>query len=249
MFVAASTDCFPHLRIPEVFDQLVDLQFTAVELALYEHGLQLKPSQVHADVDAAIDLCRSTKRMTLCALAVDMDAPEEECYEQFQSICKLAKATKVVAVTVRSSELGTPFNAEVERLRKLVSIASLEGVLVGLKTETGRMSQDPSTVTVLCENIKGLGITLDPSHFIFGPHRGNYDQILKYVIHVHLRDTTREQLQVRVGQGDVEYGRIISQLMKLNYHRALSVDMQPQEGIDHLAEMRKIRQLLESFLL
>jgi sugar phosphate isomerase/epimerase len=163
----------------------------------------------------------------------------------------LAKATKVVAITVRSGELGTPFNAEIERLRELVRIGSLDGVQVGLKTETGRMSQDPSTAMVLCDNVKGLGITLDPSHFICGPHKGgNYDQIFKYVIHTQLRDTTKDKLQVRVGQGEVEYGRLATQLGKFRYNRALCVNIieDPASGVDHMAEMRKMRLLLESLL-
>ncbi len=91
----------------------------------------------------------------------------------------------MVTITVPSGELGTPFNAEIERLRELVRIGSLDGVQVGLKTETGRMSQDPNTAMVLCDNVKGLAITLDPSHFVFGPNKGaNYDQIFKYVIHL-----------------------------------------------------------------
>ena len=56
----------------------------------------------------------------------------------------------------RSAELGTPYNAEVERLRKLSAIASLEGVRVGLLTEAGRMTQDPANASVLCDNVKGL---------------------------------------------------------------------------------------------
>ena len=68
---------------------------------------------------------------------------------------------------------------------------------------------------VLCDSVKGLGITLDPSHYIYGPHRGgNYEQVMKYVYHVRLRDTSKEQLQVRVGQGLVEYGRLINQLRR-----------------------------------
>ena len=140
-------------------------------------------------------------------------ADEPEYYAQFAACCKLAKAIKVVTVTVRSAELGTPFNAEVERLRAMAAIASLEGVRVGLLTEAGRMTQDPDTAVVLCDSVKGLGITLDPSHYICGPHRGgNFEQVMKYVYHVRLRDTSKDQLQVRVGQGEVEYGRLINQL-------------------------------------
>ena len=250
MLVAASGVCFPDLSFSDMLERMVDLQFTSFELDIHEQGGHVTPSEVHADIDRAVDMCRATRRLTLCALSVDITAPEPLYYDQFASCCKLAKAAKVVMITVPAAELGTPFNAEVERLRKLVSIASLEGVLVGVKTETGRVTQDPNTALVLCDNVKGLGVTLDPSHFIYGPHQGgSYDQILKYVYHTHLRDTTKDMLQVRVGQGEVEYGRLISQLTKINYSRALAVSMIPIEGVDHMAEMRKMRLLLESLLM
>jgi len=249
VFVAASTSCFPELSYDDVLERLTDLQFTAFELAIHETGGHLKPSQVLADLPRAIELCRSTRRITLAALSVDIEAEGEAWLEQFTACCRLAKAAKVVALVVRSSELGTPFNAEVERLRELVQIASMEGVLVGVKTEAGRMSQEPDTAVVMCDNVKGLGVTLDPSHYIYGPHHGaNYEQVLKYVYHVQLRDTTKDQLQVRVGQGEVEYGKLIAQLAKHKYDRALTVHMTPMEGVDHNAEMRKLRLLLESLL-
>ena len=98
-------------------------------------------------------------------------------------------------------------------------------------------------------SVKGLGITLDPSHFTYGENAGrSYDQILKYAYHVHLRDTNKEHLQVRVGQGDIEYGRLVTQLAQAKYNRALAVDMRPLPDVDHMAEMRKIRLLLESLL-
>ena len=46
----------------------------------------------------------------------------------------------MVSLTVPAAELGTPFNAEIERLQQLVAIASREGVLVSIKTETGRIT-------------------------------------------------------------------------------------------------------------
>ncbi len=251
MFVAAGTGCFPELTLDAALQRLVDLEYTRVEFDLRESGKQLKPSQIRANLDQAIHACRDTQRLTPVALAVDIEAEGAEYYAQFISCCKLAKAIKVVAITVRAGELGTPFNAEVERLRELVRIGTLEGVRVGLKTESGRMTQDPDTAVVLCDNVKGLGITLDPSHYIYGPHAGgNYEQVMKHVVHVQLRDTSKKTLQVRVGQGEVEYGRLITQLGKYKYNRALCVDIVdiPESGVDHMAEMRKMRLLLESLL-
>jgi sugar phosphate isomerase/epimerase len=158
---------------------------------------------------------------------------------------------KVIVVGVRAGELGTPFNAEIERLRELVKIASVDGIVVGLKTEADRMTQDPDTAKVLCDNVKGLCLTLDPSHYHFGPMAGaKYDHLLPYVCHTQLRDTNKKQFQVKVGQGEIEYGRIITQLGKFRYQKAACVNIADQESpdIDHLGEMRKMRLLLESLL-
>ena len=200
MFVSASSECFPNLSLDGVLNRLVDLEYTAVEIAVHEKGGPVKPSQVLANFDKVLAACRETYRLTIGAYSVDIDTEDEELYyKQFEACCHLAKATKVVSIVVSSSELGTPFNAELERLRMLVAIAAREGVVVGVKTQAGRMTQDPDTAVVLCDNVKGLGITLDPSHYIFGPCRNNYDHLLKHVVHVHLRDTSKQQLQVRVG--------------------------------------------------
>ena len=249
MFVAASTNCFPNLPLSAALRRLVDLEYTSVEIYIHESGGHMKPSEVAADLERAVQVCRQTQRLTPIAYSVEIEAPEPEYYEQFTACCRLAKATKVITVTVRSAELGTPFNAEVERLQELVRIAALEGVLVGMLTEVGRMSQDPDTAVVLCDNVKGLHLTLDPSHYICGPHGGaSFEQTLKHVCHVRLRDTSKEQFQVRVGQGKVEYGRLVTQLNKFHYKRALCVDITPTDDVDHHAEMRKMRLLLESLL-
>jgi sugar phosphate isomerase/epimerase len=248
VFVAASTECFPGFSPQEALEALADLEYTAVELPIHETGRGLKPSEVHSDPERSARYCRDTHRLDIAALSIEL-APGDDYYEHFASCCKLAKAIKVATLVVPCSELGTPFNEEIERLRKLVEIASLESAVVALKTQIGRMTQDPDTAVVLCDNVKGLRLTLDPSHYITGPHQGaSIDKVMRYVQHVHLRDSTKEKLHVRVGQGEIDYGKLIQQLQKVGYERALSVQMPPIEGFDHRAEMRKMRLLLESLL-
>jgi sugar phosphate isomerase/epimerase len=247
VFVAAFSHCFSHLPFGEALQHLVDLEFTAVEIMIHESGGHIRPSEVASDLESALRKCRDTHRLSVVAYSVDIEAPSDDYYAQFTACCKLAKATKVVTIAVRASELGTPFNEEVERLRKMTAIASVEGVRVGLLTEVGRMTQDPDTAVVLCDSVKDLGIALDPSHYVYGPHGGaSFEQVMKYVYHVRLRDTKKDQLQVRVGQGEVEYGRLVNQLNKVHYDRVLSVDIAPMQGVDHLAELRKMRLLLET---
>ena len=249
MFVAATTECFLDLSLPAALERLADLEFTSVELALFEDADHLKPSQILAEPEVAANICRNTQRLDVVAFDVRISAEKEAHYEQFTAICRLARAVKVVTLTVPSAELGTPFNEEVEHLRRLVDIATLHGVRVGIKSQIGRLSEDPDTVTVLCDNAKGLGLTYDPSAYIYGPYQGrNTDRLMKYVYHTQLRDTNKKAFQVRVGQGDIEYGRIVSLLEKQKYNRALGINIKETPEADHVGELRKLRLLLESLL-
>jgi len=249
VLIATTTECFKHLSFDEAIQRISDLEFTCIEIAIHENSRQLTPAQVVDDLEAAIFLCHNPQRLHVVAYSFQSSADEEEFFQQFDAVCRLAKATRVVSVTVDSGELGTPFNQEVERLRRLVAIASTQGVRVGMRSQMGCLSEDPDTVTVLCDNVEGLGLTLDPSHYIYGPHSGrDYDKLMKYVCHVQLRDTSMDEMQVQVGQGEIDYGRLTTQLNLVNYNRALSVHIMDIPGIEHVGELRKMRLLLESLL-
>jgi sugar phosphate isomerase/epimerase len=97
-----------------------------------------------------------------------------------------------------------------------------------------------------------LGLTLDPSFYLCGPHSSReIDSLMPHVFHVQLRDSTVNQLQVQVGLGELDYTKLIAQLRKENYDRILSVELFPalyDPDINRLLEMRKLRMLLETLL-
>ncbi len=249
MFVAATTRCFCNLGWDAAIERLAELEYSFLEIMLHDEDGHLKPNDLLTDFDKIVFSCRNTMRLVPIALSFDSSAPEEVFLRQFQAACELANLLKIVTLTVRAAELGTPYNAEIERLQTLVRLASVQGVKVCMLSEQGRMSHDPLTAAGLCGHVRGLGITFDPSHYIFGIDRPiKLEPIYPFVRHLRLRDTRQDAFQVRVGQGSVEYGRLINHLGRFNYNRALCVDMLPQEGVDHLAEMRKMRLLLESLL-
>lgn len=248
MFVCVSTECFPEMPLAKAMERLAELEFTAVELDVHQSGGHLTPEQVAADPEAAIAACSDLQRLR--PVAVSFIAPETAAlYDHFTACCRLAKSLGVVTMVVESSELGTPFNGEIERLRNMVAIASTLGAVVAVKTSSGRMTQDAETTASLCRNVPGLGVTLDPSHFIFGHKKAtSWEPILKYVVHVHLRDSRPDVFQVRIGQGNVEYGKLVAQLERVGYARGLCAHLPPMEGVDQVAELRKMRLLLESLL-
>ena len=97
----------------------------------------------------------------------------------------------------------------------------------------------------------GLGVALDPSHYIQLGVK-DYDDLFPYVQNIQLRDTGTGpgEFQVRVGQGEIEYGRIVSQLERFGYNRALTVAILDSidNPFDVEVEVRKLKLLLESLL-
>ena len=248
VIVAASTSCISDEPLADIFDRLVDLEYTCTELVISEQGV-IPPSQIAAQHDAVVQLRRSSRRIIPVSVFFDVEPEDPKYIEQFTHACRLAKDCKVVVITIHAAIPGTPFNEEIDRLRELVKIGVYHGVVVGVATEAGRITETPETVGSLCKNVKGLGVTLDPSHYIYNlPKPKEYESLLPHICHVRLRDTTQKQFQTRIGQGIVEFGRLVVQLNKVEYRRTLCVDLAPLPNVDQFAELRKMRLLLESLL-
>lgn len=249
MQIAASTRCYASDSMKDCCGKLVDHGFRKVELCLNEDGDSvLKPSVVCEDPERASLLFGEATRLTPVAIDLenDVDAPT------FQSIVTFARALKLTQISVPSSVVGTPFNTEIDRLKEFTRVANEGGVRVSMKTHRGCLTEDPHTAVELCQSVKGLGITLDPSHYICNP-RGvvDYDIVYPHVYHCHFRDTLPEQIQVQAGLGEVDYSRCINMLRQSGFDAALSVDLLPgseDENFEYPLEMRKLRLLLESLL-
>ncbi|MGL6195544.1 MAG: sugar phosphate isomerase/epimerase family protein [Thermoguttaceae bacterium] len=248
MFVSASTGCFANLSIPDALEKLSDLEYTAAEIVVDEEG-PLRAADLESRFDELIQLCRTSRRITPSTIHFNVDPLNENYFDYFTVCSKLAKATKIVTISVLPAKLGTPFNAEVERLKKLVNIGVRDGAHVSLVTMLDTLTENPDTLGSLCKTVNGLTVCLDPTHFIYScPKPKEYDPIIEYITHVRLRDSTKDMFQVQIGQGIVEYGKLVIQLNKVGYRRALCVDLAVLPNLDPIAELRKMRLLLESLL-
>ena len=172
---------------------------------------------------------------------------------ELRAVCRLARMLTVPVLSVPAADKGSDFAVEVIRLTEWVKIARSEGVILTVETHSETITADPAGAVELCRRVPGLGLTLDPSHYVAGPHGpANYDSLFPFVRHVRLRDSAAspDAFQVRVGQGEVEYGRIVAQLDRFKYDRALSVDVQdhPNTTFPVEPEVRKLKYLLESLV-
>jgi len=246
--------CFGRHSLEDALKRMAELEFNKYDLAIHEQSKQLRPSQVAADVGHAAARLRHGPGLLPGAFTVDIEADSEEEYQhQLQAICRLARISSVPLLTLRAAPADSPLEAEVQRLTGLVQLAAADGILITVTTRAGTLTQTPDMALQLCEKVPGLGLTLDPSHYVAaGLSDRAVDPLFPHVLHTHLRDTGKgaNQQQVRVGQGAVEYGRIVSQLARHRYERLLTVDIRdiPDAPFAMEPEVRKLKYLLESLL-
>jgi sugar phosphate isomerase/epimerase len=254
VFVACSTVCFTKEPLESALRHIAELEFDRIDLAIVEDSPHLRPSEAAENPEATLHRVRYGPSLTPSALDLSFGDVDPKTYrKRFDAMCRLAKPLTVAVLTIPAAPLGTPFDAEVARLRELADAATKQGLVLTLETHSATLTADPAVAVALCKSVAGLGLTLDPSHYVCGPHQNrSFDEVYPFVQNIHLRDTgkTPAEFQVKVGQGEIEYGRIVSQLERHGYNRALTVAIRDdiENPFDVEVEVRKLKLLLESLL-
>jgi sugar phosphate isomerase/epimerase len=254
VFVACSTLCFSNEPLESALRHIAELEFDKIELAIVEESPHLRPSEVAENPEAAIHRLRAGPSLTASALALgfgDAEPDSPTLRKRFEAMCRFAKPLTVAVLTIPAAPIGTPFDAEVKRLTALSSLAMREGLVLAVETHGQTLTASPAEAVALCEAVPGLGLTLDPSHYIQGGYK-EWDAVYPYVQNVHLRDTGKApgEFQVRIGQGEIDYSRVVSLLERHRYDRSLTISIldRPDNVFDVEVEVRKLKLLLESLL-
>src|SRR5262249_34785512 len=185
VYVACSTLCFGRAPLPQALRTIGELQFSKVDVALHEDGPHLKPSEVRADPTRAAQLLRSAPSLTVAAFHVrpGTDDPAE-LEARLRAVCRLARLCTVPLLCLPAAPRGADFDAEVDRLTELQRLVAGEGLILTVETHADTLTADPAGAAELCRRVRGLGLTLDPSHYVLGPHaKGGYDALYPFVRH------------------------------------------------------------------
>jgi sugar phosphate isomerase/epimerase len=256
VFVACSTLCFAQETLETALRQIAELEFDKFELALVEGGQHMRPSEAGDNPEAALQRLRRGPSLVPSSLHLDfgpVDWSDPLHRRRFDGLCRLAKALSVAVLTLHAQPAATPLAEEVQRLTQLSATAMREGLVLAVLTHAETLTGDPQVAVDLCQAVPGLCLTLDPSHYLQSPRpQPDHDVVFPYVQNVHLRDTGQApgEFQVRVGQGQVEYARIVNLLQRHGYNRALTVAIidRPDNPFYREIEVRKLKLLLETLI-
>ena len=222
--VAASALAFSKLPLEEALGRIARLGIPFVDLAFHEGWAHLDPSEVAKDVGAAIARVKAALAQTGVVptsfnVGLGTTEPEEEV-KRLAAVAEVAGAVGVRTLTLPAARKGTPVEREIERLRRLVEVARPYEVCVTIETHVGQVTEDPAVAAEIARSVPGLGLTLDPSHYYAGPlQSGDFEAVLPYVRHVHLRDAGKswDEIQLPTGSGRVEFRRLFQLLSRQGY--------------------------------
>ena len=250
MYVACFTLGFTRLPLTDALKAIRVLKFQKADLALGAAGGHLSWAEITADT-AKVAATLKTAGLSFAAFHADLSPELSAALDELRAACRLGRMLAVPVLSVPAAALGSDLAPEIARLSALNKVAKGEGLILTVETHSSLVTADPLGAKELCKRVPGLGLTLDPSHYLVGPHGPvNYDELFPLVRHVRLRDSKPDQFQVRIGQGQMDYARILTQLGRQNYRRALSVSLSDAAEYDFAvdAEVRKLKYLLESMI-
>lgn len=253
MFVSCSTLCFASQSLRDALQTICDLRFAKADLAIHAKGPHLRPAEVLEDTASVYQRLRLSG-VGFSAFHVDLGGTDEElATEQLRAIARLARLLAVPIITIPAPMAGSDWDKDVQRLTQWTMIVAAEGLVLTLETHSQTSTADPAMAASYCEQVLGLGITLDPSHYVIHDYPpSHYDVLMPFVKHVRLRDSGpgNDQFQLMIGHGVIEYGSLITHLNRRCYQGELCVDIQDIADSPNpiVPEVRKLKYLLESMV-
>ena len=136
-----------HVSVPKLLEDF-DKEAARVEAALAASGLKV--------ANLTFDSC--------------YDRPFEQYEQEFQAVVKLAVRLKTGLINLMAPPNKADRNEVAARMKKLQAIAARNGVIVTLETHCNQITERPADALRLCQQVPGLGLTLDPSHYYAGPN-------------------------------------------------------------------------------
>jgi len=125
--------------------------------------------------------------------------------------------------------------ASAESLKPMVAAGQKAGIAVLVEPHIQGILESPELTEELLQKVPGLGIVLDPSHFVvFGYHQADIEPLAGHAGHVHLRQAKPGQLQAKMDEGTMNFASFFGTLRAANYDGWCSIEYEHDSFMNSL---------------
>lgn len=256
MRVAGSTLVHASWPLERALTGIEALGFRHVEIDLFpwahlDPAFAVEHEQAVADrIGRACEIAA----LTPVALSLGLHGPLDEQIIQLEACSRIARQLEISHLTFQASAKETPLDRDLARAREFVAVAERHGLSISIETHFFVHTEDPRIALRYVQEVPGLKLTLDPSHYEAGPHRDlGYHSLLPYVQFVHVRAAGRggwPEIQQPAGAGSIDYRQLFASLFKFGFEGDASIEyVEGAPGVANASEEAKLMlELLRSAL-
>jgi len=231
MYLACSTLCFDQLPLAVAVERIMQLGLDTFELGCIEEWAHASPWELVEDRGVPVRQIRQIQEQTetrVIALncGFQVRRPEQE-KTLVETMSAFARELGVEIVTIPAPEAGVGVEEGARRLQQAAKAAAGMGRTLCVETHVGRLTETPDGALSLLEKVPGLGLTLDPSHYVSkGVKETEWQALYPRVKQVHIRDAGGPEhlLQTRMGQGEMPFEAVVKGLKGSGYEGALVIE-------------------------
>ena len=125
--------------------------------------------------------------------------------------------------------------ASAEALKPMVAAGQDAGIAVLIEPHVQGIVESPEATEELLHEVPGLGIVLDPSHFVvFGYPQTAIEALAGHAGHVHLRQAKPGQLQAKMEEGTLNFPSFFGALRTVDYDGWCSIEYEHDSFMNSL---------------
>jgi sugar phosphate isomerase/epimerase len=134
------------------------------------------------------------------------------------------------------------FKRAVDELSWRVEKANEYKIILGVEAHVGSLVEKPSQAEKLIQDVKGLTLTLDYTHFIrLGVPEKEFSILMPYASHFHARNAAPGQLQTVFNENKIDYKKVVKSMIDSKYKGFIGIEffwMEWENGnrVDNVSE-------------
>jgi len=253
--------------LPTALDTVRDLGIEYVDLLAIENWSHLDPSsllgRVHEQAER-ISALAADRNLKLVALNTNVPRPlvnpsqETRKYNKavMQACLDFAHACAIKIVTMDPGRCAESLSEEVSfkfakrELLEFVRLARERDVTMTIETHMGSLAEKPRNALRFVEEIPGLKIAYDPSHYIpAGIPLDDTLCLLPHAAHAHIRNASEDSYQERMDRKVIDAAWFKKALRDHAYTGYVSIEylekIAVRDGYDPVEQSRILKALLE----
>jgi sugar phosphate isomerase/epimerase len=267
---------FPLLPHEQVLQLIAMLEFDGVDIGLFEERSHLWPSREYADIEAsARQLKQKLDDQGLKAADVFLQMAEdfspyainhpEASRRQkardyflktldYAAACGCQHVTTLPGIHFETESYEASFARTEDELAWRVEQANKHDIVFGVEAHVGSIVPDPDSAERLVQQVSGLTLTLDYTHFTrTGMPDSMVEPLVKYASHFHVRGAREGRLQESFAHNTIDYRRIFEIMQTHGYAGWIGIeyvwiDWEHCNECDNLSETIRFRDFFQTLI-